>query len=178
LTKKTILTQAFAFKPCGTMIPMIITLPYNLNAEVKFVIKEDIYHINKAGHGPIITIRIGIIKTDEALGFLNMFMFNDDEELIYDYWLDYNNKIGRQMIRLLCTQERIRFEYRDSRMEKCEQFIIDNALAPFALQYEERSAASSSWNENEFDILKNSIDQKYPIYIDLWNTLVIKPPNS
>lgn len=170
--------QTFAFQPRGTMIPMIITLPYNINAEVKFVIKDDIYHIKKAGHRPTITIRNSIIETDEALGFLNMFMINGESELIYDCWIDYNNKIGRQMVEILCTQERIRFEYRDSRMEKYEQFSIDNALAPFAMRYIKNSAAYNMWDENDFDILKNSIDQKYPIYIDLWDELEIKPPSS
>lgn len=167
------LLKDLAFEPDGTMISIIATLPDNQTGEVIFIIKEDKYHTNKAGFHPSITIRNSIIETDDALGFLNMFMISDDKELIYDCWLNYNNKVDRQMIEMLCIQERIIFEFRDSKMKKSKQFMIDNDLAPYAIRYVEHSKAYSMWSDNDFDILVNSLNHKYPIYIELWNELEI-----
>lgn len=169
----TLLMKALGSKPYGTMIPIIATLPDNPHGEVMFVIKEDRYYIKKARTCPSITIRNSIIETDDALGFINMIMFNDSIELLYDCWLDYNNEVGRRMIGMLCTQERLIFEYVDSNMKKVKQFMIDNSIAPFAKQYTEHSIEYSKWDREEFDILKNSIYAKFPVSIDLWNELEI-----
>jgi|GEM_PF-4729562 len=109
-----ILTEALLKMPDGTMIPTIATLPDNPIGEVVFIIKESLHYIKKSGSEPSITIRNSIIETDDALGFINMFMFRDNEDLLYDCWLNYNNEISRRMLKSLCTQNRLMFEYRDS----------------------------------------------------------------
>lgn len=167
------LLKELAFMPNGTMRPTIVILPGKPYGEVVFVIKEDKYHIKKIAPNPSISIRNSIIETDEALGFLNMFMFSDNKELIYDCWLNYNNMMDRLMIEMLCTQDSITFEYRDNSLKINKKLSMQNGLVPFAIRYIEHSKAYRNWDDTDFEILKNSIDQKYSIYIDLWNELEI-----
>jgi hypothetical protein len=168
-----ILMEALAFKPDGTLIPTIATLPDNPDGEVVFIIKEAKQFIKKAGLEPYIIIRNSIVETDNAFAFFNMFRFNDDIDLTYDCWLNYHNEIDRKMIAKLCIQKRIIFEYRDSNMKKITQFMIDNTLAPTAREYSLKSFEYGSWSNNDFDILKYSLNNKYPVYMDLWDELEV-----
>jgi hypothetical protein len=169
-----ILMEVLAFKPDGTMIPTIATLPDNTDGEVVFIIKEDKHYIRRSGIEPSIVTRYGIVETDSALGLFTMFMVNGDEDLLYDCWLNYHDEIDRQMIQKLCIQKRIIFEYRDSNMKKSKQFMMDNCLTNLAREYSIKSFEYGNWATEDFNILKSSIDNKYPIYIDLWNELEIK----
>jgi hypothetical protein len=169
-----ILMEALAFKPNGTLIPTIATLPDNPDGEVVFIIKEDKHYIRRAGIEPSIVTRNGIVETDSALGFFTMFMINGDDELIYDCWLNYHDDTQKRMIQKLCIQKRVIFEYRDSNMKKSNQFMMENCLAPLAREYSIKGLEYGHWTTEDYNILKNSMESKYPIYIDLWNELEIK----
>jgi len=61
----------------------------------------------------------------------------------------------------------------DSDMKRSRQYIIDNTIAPYAIQYVKKCIEYRTWNDKEFRILKNSIYMKYE-RVDLWSKLEIK----
>ncbi len=159
--------------PAGATMSSITRKPGTYEEEVSFVIKEGQYTIAKIGKAPIINVRGGVIRGDDAAAMVAMFSFND-MPFKYDTWFNYYSMYGRTAIDRLLKQESILFDFIDTSCNTIQQCRITNRLADLARNYSVICSEYLSWEEHDYYRVKGSVyDECGTDNEKLWSSLYV-----
>jgi hypothetical protein len=142
--------------------------------EVSIIVKEDEYHLNKIGKAPMVNIRGGIVRNENAAVMIVMFNFND-VDYKYELWLNYRNNFGKKAVTLLLNQETILIECCDKELKTVHQFRINNSLKKLATSCIAISGEYITWDNEDCIKLVEELYVANPNDIDsVWNRLSVE----
>ena len=165
------LKQVIVNKKCGTITPIMCNISDNKNGEAVFIIKDEIGYIKRVNNQPKVEIRNGLVNVNNIVAFINIVNLNDDIDLMYEFFLDYNDLLGKEIVDSLCYQERIIFQFRDKYLKRAGQFVIGNSLKKQAIKYREACMKNKPWSQKDFEVAKFLIHERYEDVVDIWYKL-------
>ncbi len=165
------LKQVILNKRCGTITPIMCNISDNKNGEAVFIIKDEIGYIKRVNNQPKVEFRSGLVNVNNILAFINILNINDDMDLMYEFFLDYHDVLGKEIINSLCCQERIIFQFRDKYLKRVGQLVIRNRLKNQAIKYKEACMKNTSWSQKDFEVAKFLIHERYEDVVNIWYKL-------
>lgn len=138
-----------------------------------FLAREDDKYIKKLGDSPIIEVRAGLLSHNNVAAILVMAKINDDDDMMYDVWLNYwaNGQGEGKAFDRLQYQDNLVFQFYDS-LEIKRSIGIPNKLKGDINQFIEKIKPYPKWTMSEFDALKGYYYNKYPTGQGLWKVLL------
>lgn len=141
--------------------------------ETAFYIKEEPEYLSLMGDSPNLKVISHMFKTRFVDAFFMMVMAENNEQMLYDGWINYYAPYdGKVICEYMAKHDEIEFIIFDELMNIQKEIKAPNTIRNQIQEYIKDAKGKGYWEMSQYDKVKSYVYKKYPNGQILWNALL------
>ena len=152
----------------GQMTHVLINV--NNKSEYCFLIKEESPYLKSITYNPVISQGMVHFDVDGVIVIVHMIKANNNENTLYETWLNYYNKIDGcySDVDMFANQESIRIIIVNTSGEIVKIYEERNKYKEFYEMFRDIIKNSEPWTMQDYNACKLGLSLKFPSITSLW----------